>query len=66
MQLIPRMDRDIVGTWGILADRQVIRYLCDLEAISALEGTESIHTLIIGQDLTNLCAFHQIRAPSPL
>jgi glutaryl-CoA dehydrogenase len=54
---IARMARDILGARGILADHQVIRHLCDLEAISTLEGTESIHTLIIGEDLTGLSAF---------
>lgn len=54
---IARMARDILGARGILADHQVIRHLCDLEAISSLEGTESIHTLIIGQDLTGFSAF---------
>ena len=56
---IARMARDILGARGILADHQVIRHLCDLEAVSALEGTESIHTLIIGEDLTDISAFHQ-------
>ncbi len=55
---IARMARDILGARGILADHQVIRHLCDLEAISTLEGTESIHTLIIGEDLTGISTFH--------
>jgi glutaryl-CoA dehydrogenase len=55
---IARIARDILGARGILADKQVIRHLCDLEAISTLEGTESIHTLIIGEDLTGFSAFH--------
>jgi glutaryl-CoA dehydrogenase len=55
---IARMARDILGARGILADQDVIRHLCDLEAMSALEGTESIHTLLIGQDLTGISAFH--------
>jgi glutaryl-CoA dehydrogenase len=55
---ISRMARDILGARGILADHQVIRHLCDLEAVSTLEGTESIHTLIIGEDLTGISAFH--------
>ena len=54
---IARMARDILGGRGILADHHVIRHLCDLEAVSTLEGTESIHTLIIGQDLTGIQAF---------
>jgi len=55
---IARTARDILGGRGILADHHIIRHLCDLEAVSTLEGTESIHTLIIGQDLTGISAFH--------
>jgi glutaryl-CoA dehydrogenase len=55
---IARTARDILGGRGILADHQIIRHLCDLEAVSTLEGTESIHTLILGQDLTGISAFH--------
>ncbi len=54
---IARMARDILGGRGILADHHVIRHLCDLEAVSTLEGTESMHTLIIGQELTGIPAF---------
>ena len=54
---VARMARDILGGRGILADHHVIRHLCDLEAVSTLEGTESIHTLILGQDLTGIPAF---------
>ena len=54
---IARAARDILGARGILADHHVIRHLCDLEAQSALEGTESMHTLIIGRDVTGLSAF---------
>jgi len=55
---IARTARDILGARGVLADHHVIRHLCDLEAMSTLEGTENIHTLIIGQDLTGISAFH--------
>ena len=54
---IARLARDILGARGILADHQVIRHLCDLEAISALEGTASMHTLVIGKDITGIAAF---------
>jgi len=54
---IARTARDILGARGILADHHVIRHLCDLEAISALEGTASMHTLVIGQELTGISAF---------
>lgn len=54
---IARIARDILGARGILADHDVIRHLCDLEAISALEGTASMHTLVMGQEITGISAF---------
>jgi glutaryl-CoA dehydrogenase len=54
--MIARIARDILGARGILADHQIIRHLCDLEAISALEGTDSMHTLVIGQEITGISA----------
>lgn len=55
---IARLARDILGGRGILADHHVIRHLCDLEALSTLEGTESIHTLVMGQEITGISAFY--------
>jgi glutaryl-CoA dehydrogenase len=54
---IARLARDILGARGILADHHVMRHLCDLEALSTLEGTENIHTLVLGQDITGISAF---------
>jgi glutaryl-CoA dehydrogenase len=54
---IARAAREVLGARGILADFHVIRHLCDLEAISTLEGTAGIHTLILGQELTGMSAF---------
>jgi glutaryl-CoA dehydrogenase len=54
---VARLARDIMGARGILADHQVMRHLCDLEAISTLEGTAGMHTLILGQDITGIAAF---------
>jgi glutaryl-CoA dehydrogenase len=55
---IARVARDILGGRGILADHHVIRHLCDLEAMSTLEGTESMHTLVLGQEITGISAFY--------
>ncbi len=55
---IARLARDVTGARGILADHHIIRHLCDLEAISALEGTAGMHTLILGQDITGMAAFY--------
>lgn len=54
---IARQARDILGARGILADHHVMRHLCDLEAVSTLEGTASMHTLLLGQDITGVSAF---------
>ncbi len=54
---IARTARDILGARGILADHHVIRHLCDLEALSVLEGTASMHTLILGKEITGISAF---------
>jgi hypothetical protein len=42
---------------GILANHHVIHHLCGLEAVTTLEGTESMRTLIIEKDLTGISAF---------
>jgi glutaryl-CoA dehydrogenase len=55
---IARLARDIAGARGILADHHIIRHLCDLEAVSTLEGTAGMHTLVLGQDITGMAAFH--------
>ena len=55
---IARTARDVLGARGILADHHVIRHLCDLEAISTLEGTAGMHTLVIGQEITGISAFN--------
>lgn len=52
-----RLARDMLGGRGILADHHVMRHLCDLEALSTLEGTDSIHTLVLGRDITGISAF---------
>lgn len=54
---IARAARDILGARGILADHHVMRHLCDLEAVSTLEGTAGMHTLVLGQEITGISAF---------
>ena len=56
---IARTARDILGARGILADYHIMRHLCDLEAISTLEGTAGMHTLVLGQAITGIAAFKQ-------
>jgi glutaryl-CoA dehydrogenase len=52
-----RMARDILGAAGIVDEHPIIRHLLNLETVNTYEGTEDIHTLIIGRDVTGLDAF---------
>lgn len=49
--------RELLGGNGILQDQDVMRHLCDLEAIYTYEGTYDINTLIAGREITGLSAF---------
>jgi alkylation response protein AidB-like acyl-CoA dehydrogenase len=54
---IARAARDVLGARGILADHHVMRHLCDLEAVSTLEGTAGMHTLVLGKEICGVSAF---------
>ncbi|MGH2460199.1 MAG: acyl-CoA dehydrogenase family protein [Chloroflexota bacterium] len=56
-QTVARHARALLGAEGILVDRAVMRHLCNLETLATYEGTEQIHTLVIGADVTGLSAF---------
>jgi glutaryl-CoA dehydrogenase len=55
---IARLARDILGANGIVDEYPVIRHMLNLETVNTYEGTEDVHRLIIGQDITGLDAFH--------
>lgn len=54
---IARAARDILGANGISLGYHVIRHMLNLETVNTYEGTEDIHTLAIGRDITGLNAF---------
>ena len=54
---IARAARDILGANGILNEYSSMRHMCNLESVYTYEGTHDIHTLAIGQALTDLPAF---------
>ena len=49
--------RELLGGNGILQDYDVMRHLCDLEAVVTYEGTHDINALIVGREITGLSAF---------
>ncbi len=54
---IAREARTILGGNGITLDYPVIRYANNLESVRTYEGTDEVHTLILGQALTGIPAF---------
>lgn len=42
---------------GIMLEYKSMRHMCNLETVSTYEGTDDIHTLIVGQHLTGISAF---------
>ncbi len=49
--------REILGANGISDEYQTGRHFCNIEAVYTYEGTDDIHTLIVGQQLTGIAAF---------
>lgn len=54
---IARDARDMLGANGIIDEYPVIRHLLNLESVNTYEGTEDMHKLIIGKEITGLAAF---------
>jgi glutaryl-CoA dehydrogenase len=54
---IAREARSILGASGITLEYPVIRHMNNLESVYTYEGTNEIHTLIVGEALTGLRAF---------
>jgi len=49
--------REILGGDGVTSEFPVMRHLANLESVRTYEGTDDIHTLVIGRALTGLAAF---------
>lgn len=54
---VARMARGILGGNGILLEYPVIRHMLNLESVYTYEGTDEVHTLILGRALTGIDAF---------
>ena len=57
---IARTARDILGANGISLGYPVIRHMLNLETVNTYEGTEDIHALAIGRDITGMNAFNTV------
>ena len=54
---VARDARDILGAAGISAEFCPIRHMLNLESVITYEGTETVHELVIGKELTGVSAF---------
>ena len=54
---VVREARDMLGANGLLEENHIMRHLVNLETIKTYEGTEDIHSLILGKFQTNIDAF---------
>lgn len=54
---IARDARDMLGGSGISAEHVPIRHMLNLESVITYEGTETVHQLVVGKELTGVSAF---------
>ena len=52
-----RQARDLLGANGIMDEYPIMRHLCNLETVKTYEGTDHIHTLVIGERVTGVAAY---------
>jgi len=54
---VARNARDLLGGNGIMDEYPIMRHLCNLETVKTYEGTDHIHTLVIGERVTGIAAY---------
>jgi len=58
-RMCARLARETLGANGISLDYSPIRHMANIESVYTYEGTDDIHTLIMGQDITGIAAFRR-------
>ncbi|WP_316043237.1 acyl-CoA dehydrogenase family protein [Legionella genomosp. 1] len=54
---IARSCRNLLGANGISLEYPVIRHMLNLESVFTYEGTDNVHTLVLGRHITGINAF---------
>ena len=54
---VARQARGVLGANGITLEYPVMRHMNNLESVYTYEGTNEIHTLVLGQAITGISAF---------
>jgi glutaryl-CoA dehydrogenase len=52
--------REILGANGVSLDYSPIRHMANIESVYTYQGTDDIHTLILGYDITGIPAFSRV------
>ena len=55
-QAIARESRQVLGGMGITSDYPIMRHMINLETLITYQGTNEIHELITGRDITGFNA----------
>jgi glutaryl-CoA dehydrogenase len=55
---VARDARDMLGANGIIDEYPIIRHMLNLESVNTYEGSEDVHRLIIGREVTGISAFN--------
>jgi glutaryl-CoA dehydrogenase len=63
---ICRSARTILGANGITLDHSPLRHADNLESVRTYEGTDEVHTLIMGRAITGIPAFQHAASGAPL
>jgi len=52
-----KLSRGILGANGITSDYPIMRHMMNIESVYTYEGTDEMHTLILGHDITGIPSF---------
>ena len=58
-RMCARTAREILGANGVSLDYSPIRHMANIESVYTYEGTDDMHTLILGQYITDIPAFRR-------
>jgi glutaryl-CoA dehydrogenase len=58
-RMCARLARETLGANGISLEYSPMRHMANIESVYTYEGTDDIHTLIMGQDITGISAFRR-------
>lgn len=55
--MVARAARDLLGGNGITTEYAAIRHMLNLETVATYEGTDTVHSLVLGRQITGINAF---------